>query len=60
MGPAGVLVVQGEVTAEAVATTCSRQLAPYKRPKEIHVVAQLPLTHNGKVDRLRVPASLGY
>ena len=54
------LVVQGEVTAEAVATTCSRQLAPYKRPKEIHVVAQLPLTHNGKVDRLRVPASLGY
>jgi long-chain acyl-CoA synthetase len=54
------LAVQGEVTAEAVRMLCSLQLAPYKRPKEIHVVAQFPLTHNGKVDRVRVPAALGY
>lgn len=34
-------------------------LAPYKRPKEIHLVDELPTTSTGKVQRLRLPEVLG-
>jgi long-chain acyl-CoA synthetase len=53
------LAVQGAVTPDEVRSYCAAQLAPYKRPKEIHLVQRFPLTHNGKVDRRRVPAELG-
>lgn len=53
------LAVTGEVTAVQVEELCRAQLAPYKRPKSIHVLDALPVTHSGKVDRQRVPAALG-
>jgi long-chain acyl-CoA synthetase len=53
------LAVVGSVGGAAVAAHCAEQLAPYKRPKSVVVVAAFPLTHNGKVDRSRVPEALG-
>lgn len=53
------LAVIGAATETQVRAHCTRQLAPAKRPKTIRVVDELPLTHNGKVDRLRVPVALG-
>lgn len=53
------LAVVGSASAEELELYCTTQLAPYKRPKEIHVVPDLPHTHSGKVDRLRIPEFLG-
>jgi long-chain acyl-CoA synthetase len=53
------LAVIGDVTEGALRLHCAEQLAPYKRPKSVFRVESFPLTHNGKVDRLRVPAALG-
>ena len=53
------VAVVGDVTVDDVRQLCRRQLAPAKRPKTIHVVDALPLTHSGKVDRVRVPARFG-
>jgi long-chain acyl-CoA synthetase len=53
------LAVTGAVTAQDVRAWCATQLAPYKRPTSVHVVASFPLTHNGKIDRQRVPGTLG-
>jgi fatty-acyl-CoA synthase len=42
----------GSLLDEAVvAETCRRDLAAYKRPKQIITVAELPLTPYGKVDK---------
>lgn len=53
------LAVVGTVSPRAVAEHCEVLLAPYKRPKEIFVVDELPHTHSGKIDRIRVPEFLG-
>lgn len=53
------LAAIGEVTEQALRAHCAGQLAPYKRPKTVLVVPELPLTHSGKVDRQRVAAALG-
>jgi len=46
--------LSGSVIAHARA-----HLAPYKCPKEVFVVDELPLTATGKVQRLRLPGLLG-
>lgn len=53
------LAVVGDVTAAEVTAFCAERLAPAKRPKSVHVVDALPLSHSGKVDRLRLPRMLG-
>ena len=53
------LAVVGSASQEAVSEHCQSLLAPYKRPKDIYVVSELPHTHSGKIDRLRVPEFLG-
>ena len=50
--------VTGAVTPEEVQAFAKSSLAPYKRPKTIRVLPELPVTHSGKVDRSRVPALL--
>ena len=53
------LAVVGSASQEAVSEHCQSLLAPYKRTKDIYVVSELPHTHSGKIDRLRVPEFLG-
>lgn len=53
------LAVAGDVTQEQVRAHCAEQLAAYKRPKSIFILETVPLTHSGKIDRLRLPAVLG-
>ncbi|WP_426244969.1 class I adenylate-forming enzyme family protein [Nocardioides sp. LHG3406-4] len=48
----------GEVTDAEVRAYAEAHLAPYKRPKTVLVADALPLTHSGKVDRLKVAALL--
>lgn len=53
------LAVIGSVSREAIAEHCKSLLAPYKRPKDIYLVTELPHTHSGKIDRQRVAQFLG-
>ena len=53
------VAVVGRVSKGDVADHCTRLLAPYKRPKSIYLAEALPTTHSGKIDRIRVPQSLG-
>jgi long-chain acyl-CoA synthetase len=49
----------GDVDAEALLAFAAGRLAPYKRPKELHLVEELPRTDTGKVPRSRLAAVLG-
>lgn len=51
--------VVGEVTPEAVLAFAREWLAPFKRPKEVFVVEDLPHTSTGKLQRSRLAARLG-
>jgi long-chain acyl-CoA synthetase len=51
-------VLTGAVTEEAVRAYAADHLAPYKRPKTVLIVDDLPLTHSGKIDRTRVAHTL--
>src|SRR5689334_19167742 len=51
--------VVGDVTPEAVLAWARERLAPYKVPKEVHRVAELPRTGTGKVTRSRLATQLG-
>jgi long-chain acyl-CoA synthetase len=51
--------VVGEVSAEAVHAFADEHLAPYKRPKEVVVVVELPYTSTGKLQRSRVAGAVG-
>ncbi|MGI8793916.1 MAG: class I adenylate-forming enzyme family protein [Acidimicrobiales bacterium] len=51
--------VIGSATVESLSRAAAEALAPYKRPKEIHVVADLPRTATGKVRRMDIAAHLG-
>ncbi len=47
--------VVGTATPEDVMVYARSRLAPYKCPKDVFVVDQLPLTSTGKVKRSRLP-----
>ena len=51
--------VMGDVEPQAVESWVRERLAGYKRPKELHIVTDLPRTASGKIQRLRVAAALG-
>jgi long-chain acyl-CoA synthetase len=51
-------VLTGDVTEQTVREYAAAHLAPYKRPKTVVIVDELPLTHSGKIDRTRVAHSL--
>jgi long-chain acyl-CoA synthetase len=50
--------VAGTVSEQQVRQYANEHLAPYKRPKTILMVTDLPITHSGKVDRSRLLALL--
>lgn len=47
--PVAFVVAQADVTPEAVIAQCERELASYKKPTQVHLVAQLPRNNSGKV-----------
>ena len=51
--------IVGDVDVAAVADFATRHLAPYKRPKEIHIVAMIPRFGLSKVRRAGLAAELG-
>jgi long-chain acyl-CoA synthetase len=51
--------VVGEVEPQAVLDHARAHLAPYKRPKEVHPLEELPHTATGKVQRTRIAGLLG-
>jgi long-chain acyl-CoA synthetase len=51
-------VLTGDVTEQTAHEYAAAHLAPYKRPRTIVVVDELPLTHTGKIDRAQVVESL--
>lgn len=53
------LAVVGSASEEEINAHCANLLAPYKRPKAVFIVEELPHTHSGKIDRLRVARYLG-
>jgi acyl-CoA synthetase (AMP-forming)/AMP-acid ligase II len=52
------VVVGGEADEGALRTHCRERLAPFKVPKTIRIVAQIPRTATGKLQRRRVAALL--
>jgi acyl-CoA synthetase (AMP-forming)/AMP-acid ligase II len=40
-----------EVTADALIDTCARELARFKRPREVHFVGVIPKTATGKIQK---------
>jgi long-chain acyl-CoA synthetase len=53
------VAVIGRPDLTALNRAAAARLAPYKRPKEVHVVDELPRTSMGKVRRSEVAAHLG-
>ena len=54
-----VVLNEGAQTGESdLIDHCKRNLAPYKVPKQIHIVAALPRTTVGKIDRLALREKL--
>ena len=51
--------VVGSVSGETVQAAARELLAGYKRPKEVHVVAEIPVSATGKVQRHLLAAQLG-
>jgi acyl-CoA synthetase (AMP-forming)/AMP-acid ligase II len=49
----------GSATPDEVATALRRELAGYKNPKELHHVAEIPRSANGKVRRTLIAHELG-
>ena len=54
-----VLVVSGSSTPEDVMHDLRSRIEPFKVPRECLVVDDIPLSHNGKVDRRAVAELLG-
>jgi acyl-CoA synthetase (AMP-forming)/AMP-acid ligase II len=55
-GSPATVVVVGECTAEEFLDGMREQIEPFKVPRRCFVMAELPLTGNGKVDRRRLAA----
>jgi len=53
------VAVVGNTDAAAVDAHARAYLAGYKRPKEVHIVNEIPRSANGKVRRSRVASELG-
>ena len=49
-----VLKAGSELTADEVAEFCAERLADYKRPRQLHFVAELPRNATGKVMKHRL------
>ena len=43
---------EGDADVDDVLAWCGERLAPYKRPREVHAVSELPLGATGKVDKV--------
>ena len=56
LGEIPVAVVEADAAADEVLADVAPRLAPYKRPRQVFVVAALPKVPNGKVDRPAVQA----
>jgi acyl-CoA synthetase (AMP-forming)/AMP-acid ligase II len=56
--PRAVLVVAGSVPASAVLDELRSLIEPFKVPRSCHVLGQIPLSANGKVDRVALAAQL--
>jgi long-chain acyl-CoA synthetase len=54
LGEVPVALVEASATAEEVLADVAARLAPYKRPRRVFVVPELPKVPNGKVDRRAV------
>jgi benzoate-CoA ligase family protein len=56
--PVAFVVVRsdGGVDAEALTGFCRERLASFKRPREVHFVAELPKTATGKIQRYKLRA----
>jgi acyl-coenzyme A synthetase/AMP-(fatty) acid ligase len=46
------VIAKGEVTPGQLLAHCRQRLAPYKVPRQIHLVSKLPRNLSGKVDKL--------
>jgi acyl-coenzyme A synthetase/AMP-(fatty) acid ligase len=53
---AAYVIVKAEVTTGQLLAHCRQRLTPYKVPRQIHIVSDLPRNSSGKVDK-RVLAS---
>jgi len=51
-------VVVGQVHADDVIAHCRAHLAPYKCPKDVYLVDELPMTSTGKLQRSKVAEAL--
>ena len=51
--------IVGDATPAAVMAFAAQRLAPYKRPKQVFVLDELPHTSTGKLQRTRLPDLLG-
>jgi acyl-CoA synthetase (AMP-forming)/AMP-acid ligase II len=52
------VVLQGDVSAEELRRAARRSLAAFKVPERIHIIAEIPKTPTGKVQRSRMAAML--
>jgi acyl-coenzyme A synthetase/AMP-(fatty) acid ligase len=56
---AAYVILKGEATAGQLQAHCRQRLAPYKVPREIHIVADLPRNLSGKVDKRALVSQVG-
>ncbi|UUZ45527.1 hypothetical protein LP422_05315 [Janibacter limosus] len=54
--PVAVVVTRSAVTAQELDTWCREGLAPFKRPRRVYFVDELPKTATGKMQRFKVRA----
>lgn len=52
------VVLRDDVTEEGLIAYCRERLATFKVPKKVHLVAQIPRTATGKIQRRAVAAAL--
>jgi len=48
---AAYVIAKGEVTPGQLVARCRQRLTPYKVPRQIHIVSELPRNSSGKVDK---------
>jgi fatty-acyl-CoA synthase/long-chain acyl-CoA synthetase len=53
-----VVIAEGDVSTDEIRQFAKARLSAYKVPKSVHVIAEMPLTQYGKIDKRRVRAML--